>query len=360
LGLVQVLDRDPSVQRLYYDPGVGTLPEPNAFTRLHKWISKVYGLAFGGGLTRKVGEAYAFLMDTWELGDRVYLIGFSRGAYTARVLAGLLYNLGLLPRGNDNLIPYVLRLHASVRGVDPAAKDSNYWKLCAQFRSSFAREVCEGEDQRRFPVHFLGAWDTVASVGWVWDPKTYPYTSKNPGIAIARHAISIDERRWFFRQNLLQPADGQDLVERWFPGVHSDVGGGYPEAESGLWRVSLEWLLGEARAAGLRVDDARLKHVLGRTPASPTPWRDPQHESLLGTWKLAEYFPKVVWHPDTKRMWPGIGRGRYRFIRDGDVLHKATLLRIRETAYAPPNLSEAFRRRDRELDVVPEFMPYRA
>jgi hypothetical protein len=149
-------------------------------------------------------------------------------------------------------------------------------------------------------------------------------------------------------------------VERWFPGVHSDVGGGYPEAESGLWRVSFEWFLAEARADGFLVDDGRLKYVLKRTPASPTPWHDPQHESLRGPWRLAEYFPKMVWHADTKLISPDICRGRYRFIRDGDVLHKATLLRIRETAYAPPNLSEAFRRRVRALDVVPESMPYQA
>jgi uncharacterized protein (DUF2235 family) len=358
--LIQVLDRDTSRQQLYYYPGVGTLPEPNAFTRLQKWISKVYGLAFGSGLLRKVGEAYVFLMDVWEPGDRVYLFGFSRGAYTARVLAGLLHNLGLLPRGNSNLVPYVLRLNAAVRDIEPAREGAGYWRLCNDFRWSFAIDVGEGGDQRRFPVHFLGVWDTVSSVGWVWDPKRYPYTSRNPGVAVARHAVSVDERRWFFRQNLLQPADGQDLEERWFPGVHCDVGGGYPEADSGLWRVPFGWILDEARASGLLVDDDRLERVLGRTPASATPWDDPQHESLKGAWWLAEYFPKVVWHADTRRSSPDIGRGRYRFIRDGDVLHKSTLLRIRETAYAPPNLSESFRRRVQELDFVPDSLPYRA
>jgi uncharacterized protein (DUF2235 family) len=357
--LVQVLDRDPARQGLYYDAGVGTLPEPNAFTRLQKWISKVYGLAFGGGLLRKVGEAHTFLMDSWEPGDRIYLFGFSRGAYTARVLAGLLHNLGLLPRGNSNLVPYVLRLNAAVRDADPAGEGAGYWKLCDDFRWSFARQVCEGDDQRRFPVHFLGVWDTVSSVGWVWDPKKYPFTSRNPSVAIARHAVSVDERRWFFRQNLLQHAEGQDLQERWFPGVHSDVGGGYPEADGGLWRMPFEWILEEARAAGLRVDKERLERVLGQTPASSTPWDDPQHESLKGAWWLAEYFPKVVWDPATRKTSPDIGRGQYRFIRDGDVLHKTTLLRLRETKYAPPNLSEAFRKRVRTLDVVPDSLPYK-
>jgi uncharacterized protein (DUF2235 family) len=358
--LVQVLDRDPEQQRLYYDPGVGTLPEPNAFTRLQKWFSKVLGLAFGAGLLRKVGEAYAFLMECWEPGDRVFLFGFSRGAYTARVLAGLLHNLGLLPRGNANLIPYILRLNAAVRDIDPAGKDASYWDLCEDFRWTFARKTDKDDDERRFPVHFLGLWDTVSSVGWVWDPKRYPFTTKNPSVQVARHAVSVDERRWFFRENRLQRVEGQDLVELWFPGTHSDVSGGYPESYGGLWRVAFGWILDEARAAGLFVDDRRLQRVLTRTPASPTPWDDPQHESLTGLWWLAEYFPKMVWDPVTNTTSPRIGRGRYRTIRDGDVLHKATLRRIREIEYAPPNLSESFRQRVKGLDVVPDSLAYEA
>src|SRR6266851_149403 len=157
--LIQVLDRDPNKQRLYYDPGVGTLPEPSVFTAAGKRISELFGLPFGGGLTWKVEEAYSYLMDYWEPGDRVFLFGFSRGAYTARVLAGLLHELGLLPRGNQNLVPYVMRLFKAVRkdarpGTDQG--DSEYWRLCNEFRWTFARQVSAGSDDRRFPVHFLG------------------------------------------------------------------------------------------------------------------------------------------------------------------------------------------------------------
>src|SRR5690349_18658193 len=113
--LVQSLDRDPAKQRLYYDPGVGTLPEPGLWTSAGKWISKVFGLAFGGGLGWKVEEAYSFLMENWEPGDKVFLFGFSRGAYSVRVLAGLLHALGLLPHGNQNLVPYVMRLFKASR-----------------------------------------------------------------------------------------------------------------------------------------------------------------------------------------------------------------------------------------------------
>src|SRR5215475_1093782 len=95
--LIQVLEREPAQQRLYYDPGVGTLPEPGVTTRLGKRLSAWFGLAFGTGLTWKVQEAYTYLMDFWEPGDHVFLFGFSRGAYTVSVLAGLLHALGLMP-----------------------------------------------------------------------------------------------------------------------------------------------------------------------------------------------------------------------------------------------------------------------
>jgi uncharacterized protein (DUF2235 family) len=339
--LVQSLDRDPGRQLLYYDPGLGTLPEPGAFWKAQKWISEVFGLAFGAGLSWKVGEAYTYLMATWEPGDRVFLFGFSRGAYTVRVLAGLLHALGLLPRNNPNLVPYVLRLFGSVRGSDPAS-GSNYWKLCDEFRWTFARQVVEEDDQRRFPVHFLGLWDTVSSVGWAWDPKSYPYTARNPGIAIVRHAVSLDERRCFFRQNLMKPAHGSDCRELWFPGVHADVGGGYPRADGSLWRPPFEWIMNEARKAGLLLDEERLERVLKGSNGT-NPWDDTKHESLKGMWWLAEFFPKMVWQKSGGRR-PELGLGRHRRIDTVIELHRSTLLRIKgATGYAPPNLAPEFR-----------------
>ena len=354
--LVQSLDRDPAKQGLYYDPGLGTLPEPSAFSRVQKWVSEVFGLAFGAGLSWKVGQAYKFLMETWEPEDRVFLFGFSRGAYTVRVLAGLLHALGLLPRHNPNLVPYVVRLFGSLRGTDPAG-GSNYWKLCNQFRWTFARRAVEGDDQRRFPVQFVGVWDTVSSVGWVWDPKTYPYTACNPGVAVIRHAVSIDERRCFFRQNLAKPADGQDCRELWFPGVHADVGGGYAASEGSLWRPPFEWMLGEATAAGLLVDDQRLARVL-RASNATDPWNDTKHESLSWKWWPAEFFPKMVWQPGRGKR-PELGLGRHRRIETPIELHSSTLLRIKGAkGYAPPNLSAAFRQQVMDLSAIPQTLTY--
>jgi uncharacterized protein (DUF2235 family) len=352
--LVQVLDRNPVHQRLYYDPGVGTLPEPGTWTWLGKKLSEVPGLAFGYGLIDKVGEAYTYLMNIWEPGDKVFLFGFSRGAYTVRVLAGMLHALGLLPRGNENLVPYVLRLFKSLR----TGQQSAYWKLCDEFRWTFARPPTSNRDDRRFGVDFLGVWDTVSSVGWVWDPVTFPFTAENPSIGVVRHAVSIDERRAFFRQNQMRPAPGQDFKEYWFPGVHGDIGGGYPEADGGLWRVAFGWMLDEAQKAGLQVNAQRLRTVLDRPPPSPRPWADQLHESLVGLWWLAEIVPKQRWRHGAPGGWPKPGFGRSRYIPDGSLIHQAALLRVRELGYTPRNFSKTFLEEVRGLQDVPETLPY--
>ena len=359
--LVQSLDRDPTRQRMYYDPGVGTLPEPGVAGKIAKKFSEIKGLAFGAGLSENVEEAYSYLMDFWERGDRVFLFGFSRGAYTVRVLAALLYSLGLLSRGSYNMVPYVMRLFASVRKAgashDPADK-SPYWKLLNQFREAFARPISQDSNDRRFPVYFLGVWDTVSSVGWVWDPVSYPYTARNPGISVIRHAVSLDERRWFFRQNLFQKEGEQNFKEVWFPGVHCDIGGGYPEVEGGLWRNAFQWMVDEARTSGLLMDDQRLQRVLSRTAPPEKPWLEPKHESLTALWWPAEFFPKLQWRPNLRRRLPDIGRGRNRVVKPGAVLHRSTVLRIRESDYAPPNLSKEFIAKLRQLDVVPDAVEY--
>jgi uncharacterized protein (DUF2235 family) len=356
--IVQTINRDPTVQRLYYDPGVGTLPEPGVWGKLQKTCSQIAGLAFGSGMMFKVEEAYIYLMNIWEPGDQIFLFGFSRGAYTVRILAGMLHTLGLLPRGNENLVPYVAKTYKALN-----KSDFKKWEtLCNDFRWTFARPATENDD-RRCPVHFLGVWDTVSSVGWVWDPPTYPYTARNPSISIIRHAVSVDERRCFFRQNLMTREESQDFKQYWFPGVHSDIGGGYPETDSNIWRAPFEWLLAEAKEAGLELNDPRLSVVMDkyRTVQMNTrnPATDPQHESLHGFWWILEFFPKLVWNSKLKRKVPKLGLGRHRIIPEKALIHKSTLLRIRENqTYSPSNISPTFRNRVISLSSLPDVMEY--
>jgi uncharacterized protein (DUF2235 family) len=106
--------------------------------------------------------------------------------------------------------------------------------------------------------------DTVSSVGWIYNAIDLPFTAKNPDIRTVRHAVSIDERRAFFCQNLFVKASAdQDIEQVWFAGVHSDVGGGYLEAESGLSNLGLQWILCEAELAGLKIDPQRKTEILG-------------------------------------------------------------------------------------------------
>ena len=206
IRLIQCLDRTPGYQRLYYDPGVGTLPEPTAGSFISRRVSIVMQLAFGVGVPTNVKEAYSYLMDFWEPGDRVFLFGFSRGAYTVRVLAGLLHELGLLPRGNYNLVPYVWHIYKSMRKktLTRQARVDAYKTLCTNFRKTFSRdpytEDARGKNpnlsrDRRFPIKFMGLWDCVSSVGWIYNPPSFPGTTHNESVEIIRHAVSIDERR---------------------------------------------------------------------------------------------------------------------------------------------------------------------
>jgi len=332
--LVQVLAESPSLQQLvFYEPGVGTMPEPDVRTRIGRKVAKLVDFAFATGLPGKVQRAYTYLMDVWEPGDEVFLFGFSRGAYTARVLAGWLHLMGLLPPRSQNLVPYAWRLFAaSRRGQE--GEDDPYWRLCSQFRATFARPI-KGSEHRHFPIRFLGLWDTVSSVGWIWDPKTFPYTAKNPGIAKVRQAIALDERRAFYRQNRLQPVAGQDFDEVWFAGAHSDIGGGYPEDEGGLWAPPFQWIVQAARDAGLEVCPARLAKVLDR--ARTLSGQADVHTSLYDGWWLLEVLPKIR---DGR---PHLNLGRRRRIREGTQLHHSLAALIHGGEYAPQNLSPTFR-----------------
>jgi len=108
------LVRDPGGQVAYYHPGLGTMEPPGALTRATRIATRFAGQAFGYGLETDIRDAYVFLMNNFEEGDRVFLFGFSRGAYTARAVASLLRMYGLIPKGNESLVPYAARAAIAV------------------------------------------------------------------------------------------------------------------------------------------------------------------------------------------------------------------------------------------------------
>jgi Uncharacterized alpha/beta hydrolase domain (DUF2235) len=169
-----------------------------------------------------------------------------------------------------------------------------------------------------------------------------------------RHAVSIDERRAFFRQNLIHPpaAPPPNGKEVWFAGVHSDVGGSYAEAETGLSKIALRWMLCEAQSAGLWLDPQKVIDVLGgKYPyAAPDP-KGPIHQSLHGFWWLGEVWPKLYYYPvtvpgETVPTWKRgitVNLGRTRLIPEGVHIHQSVFDRMRDVAkYRPKNLPQQY------------------
>jgi uncharacterized protein (DUF2235 family) len=290
IRLFQAIERGPE-QIAYYDPGVGTTAAPGALTRSAKSMTRFFGLAFGYGITKNIEDAYQFLMDEYQEGDRVFLFGFSRGAFTARALAGMLNKCGLLVKGSNNLIPYASKMYK--RG-----KDSIAWG----FKATFSRE-CK--------PHFVGVWDTVKSVGMLI-PRKFPNATLNEDVKFGRHAVAIDEKRSKFRPNLWdEPGfSGQSIKQVWFAGYHSDIAGSHKA--DGLPNIALRWMLDEAGKQGLLINGAAYDEI-------KPDHTDRMHNSLFPIWWI------LGW--------------RHRTIAKGSLIHESVFQRINDVpSYKPRNL----------------------
>lgn len=227
-------------QITYYTGGVGTLGNPIALSPTRRAFLKLLDLATATSLRDKVLDGYTFLMGNYEEGDKIFLFGFSRGAFTARLLAAVIHNFGLLRAEHENLAPYLWQTIDQFDSFDDFKRDS------ARLKEDFSKQP--------YPtIHFMGLFDTVSSVGVFERFKVYPYTDKNPSVKTIRHAVSQDEQRNCFPELLIIP-DGNDVSEIWFPGVHRDIGGGADD-HPGLSNQTLNWIVAEAKAAGLDIDD---------------------------------------------------------------------------------------------------------
>jgi len=289
IKLFHALVKNDDTQLVYYHPGIGTRAPNGVGTKTGGWIGRTAGLVFGYRLQDDITDAYRFLMNHYQEGDRVYIFGFSRGAYTARVVSAMLHLYGLAMRGNDPLVPYAVEMLWALATAKEGAPHSAAKQLARDFKRTISSRTCK--------THFLGVWDTVNSVGWIGSPLTIPFGRDNPDVAIVRHAKALDERRGFFRVNWFKEDGRRDIQEVWFPGTHCDVGGGWPEAESGMSKYPLAWMAVEAAKAGLLIDPSRLDEVLGRSsapyaPASPTA---KLHYGMGLLWPLAEVIPKKHW-----------------------------------------------------------------
>ena len=296
-------------QLTFYDPGVGTggweYDDEDGVN-----LQAKADQATGRGLQKNVNDAYRILMSTYEPGDHVYLFGFSRGAFTVRSLTGMLYKVGLLERHHDNLIEYAAELYNQ--------HDND--EVATQFRNTFGR-TC--------PVHCLGVWDTVDSLV-LNAGERFHAPEITPETTYAFQALSIDEQRSDFPPSVWDETKvrGDQKIEQvWFAGVHSDVGGGYPER--GLANCSLLWMLDRAQSAGLHIDADTASQRYTPDPL------DTLHHSNSGIWVI---------------------RGTHiRQPSEGARIHKSTIERIDadSTDYNPRNLPK----RD-SLEVIEDTLTH--
>jgi uncharacterized protein (DUF2235 family) len=383
LKLFRALRKTPKTeprQIVFYHPGVGTLARPDPWRRGFQNALVAFGLATGWGLDEQILAGYRFLVDNYQQDDRIFLFGFSRGAYAARALAGMIHMVGLPRSEQCNLADAALHAYRQTpesADLTPPAADLADERDDAEpihfERANQAAQFARIVSTRWPTVAFLGVWDSVSSViapqperFYLPTLQTLPFTLRNPSVKVFRQALAIDERRRMFRPlgwgagqtyrsnrfSQTNVASPQDARQVWFAGVHSDIGGGYPEAESALSKYPLLWMIDAARAQGLSFDPRAVNQLAWGAPrqGSPYSYVAPEpggalHDSMTRGWRPLEYLPK----PDRYKEWPKrrSSLGRYlplcepRKIPDDAIVHESVELRRKSTpSYRPENFPD--------------------
>lgn len=365
LRLYQTLRKDKD-QLVYYDPGVGTFGGDGALFRATSRAREILGLATGLGLDRNVKEAYRFLVENYNSGkmpgsepdgerDRIMIFGFSRGAYTARVLAGFIHAVGLMKPANLNLLDYAYRAYKSVDELED--HDARSFADVRLFERTLAPD--------RPPIRFVGIFDTVASViergRRGLRLKSHAFTTRNKSVESVRHAVAIDERRTMFQPQLWNKdqeywgnpfsdkhAVPQDFKEVWFTGVHGDVGGGYLEERSELAKIPLAWMIEEAKKCGVlfrtqNVNDIAYGRKEGGRHVAPNPLAKRNHTLTL-LWWIVECLPRrKAKHSKRPSLWGiAIPLGERRFIPEEAHVHQSVIDRKEKLTDWPANMPKTF------------------
>lgn len=349
LRLFGCLKKSPE-QSVFYDPGVGTFGAENSASYYYRRGVEIWGLATGWGLDANVKEAYRYLVHTYQHkseedenseADRIFIFGFSRGAYTARVLAGFIHAVGLLHPDNLNLLDYAYRAYKGIgENADSESSDSAF----AEVRL-FERIL----RPTRPKIRFLGLFDTVGSVieSGRYGPRlrSHAFSSTNPSVESVRHALALDERRTMFQPQLWPAGKSyrperfnpksereQDVKEVWFVGSHGDVGGGYPEAKSEIAKIPLAWMIEEARSTQLELKTRTINTIVLGTNGGHYVAPDPQaaiNDSMTRGWSLLEGVPRFRRRhiPTTRKTFAGLYVPWFeeRSVPEGATLHHSVL-----------------------------------
>lgn len=269
-------------QVAFYDDGVGT----QSFKPL-----KLLAGAFGWGLSRNVRHLYKELVQAYEPGDKIYLYGFSRGAFTVRTLAGFICNIGILDRNayfdDERLNKAIFFCYEQYRSKKLAVLEKLVYK---------PREDKFVFIETKPKIEFMGVWDTVDAVGLPFDEATtfwnswifrfkFPDQILNPHVKKAYHALSIDEDRRAFYPLLW--VNDKRIEQVWFPGSHGNVGGGHPQ--QGLSLVTLDWMMKKSEDAGLKFTNYDIGFVTDRKYIF-----DKIYESRMGFGNLYRYAPRDI------------------------------------------------------------------
>lgn len=301
--LYDALDLHRDDQIAFYDDGVGS----QEFLPL-----KIVGGAFGWGLKRNVRELYKYLCRTYQDGDRIYLFGFSRGAFTVRMLAGMIAFCGLCQHGGTEA------------DLDRKAR-ANYGAFRSRFNNSglitrwFRKLIGSDIPVPAFAspdIAFIGVWDTVDAYGLpidelaiLWDkliyPLYFPDRKLSPKVKRACHAVSVDDERLTFHPVLWDEGGETELVaagkvtagrieQVWFPGVHSDVGGGY--SKNPLALVALDWMITKVEADPTQPGSPGLHLIPAQRQEfrQHSDWNGPQHDSRSGLAAYYRYKPRNI------------------------------------------------------------------
>jgi len=289
--------RQSNAQHTHYFEGVGTGGRKTGF--FGKTLMKIGGGAFGWGLNENIKEAYATLCEQYEAGDEIFIFGFSRGAYTARSLAGMIRKCGIVADPTPDKIDEAFALYRKP-GVEnhPDALHvmQKRRRLSPRFATSRAdldwRTVTPWADDpkkmHKVEIAFLGIWDTVGSLGVpapllgpvanIWNSKyKFHDTMLSSMVKAARHAVALDERRVFYAPALWDNleasrndeglnkgdrSEARPYQQVWFTGNHAIVGGLAPKARA-LTGQTLQWIAEGAQAAGLEIE---MEDLLDRVP----------------------------------------------------------------------------------------------
>jgi len=341
--LLQATECEPD-QAIRYVRGVGT-----------HWAERKLGGYLGIGINNNIIEGYRFIVNNYRPGDSVWIYGFSRGAYTARSLAGFIHNMGILKRENMNMIGLAYKHYRESRMEEwrPNGTKSIEWRKAHTWSGP------EDSKEQRY-IHFLGVWDTVGALGaplsgpsgWIitrFFDIGFHSVELSSSIQAAFHALAIDERRWPYRPthmvfNAYQQSQPDHFQEKWFPGDHCNVGGGGETI--GLSDLALQWMAEKSIEHGLKIDlnklqDPHWKPDLHEKPADALAKDIPLKLACLFYIKMPSFLG-LNWDGAERKLIQNLSWGGV-YLRpvDSHYLSQVALSKLeQDKTYQPPNVAK--------------------